>query len=692
MMNIWKTNMSDLKSFFYPKSICIIGASSKEKSIGYEILKSIKAYSFKGSVFPVNPKATEILNYKCYNSILDIDEKIDLAIIVVPKKFVDDSIDKLISKNVNSVILITAGFKEIGEEGKKHEEELLRKLNTAGIRMVGPNCMGVINTIDEIRLNATFVAEQPVKGGIGFLSQSGALGAAVLNSLRETDIRFAHFISIGNKADVSELDVLTFWLSDKNIETISFYLESFQNGLELIKRFKNSKISKPLIILKAGKTKSGMKAASSHTGALSSNEKIIDALLKQFGIIRVNTISEMFNTAKGFENFPPPKGNRIAVITNAGGPAILAVDKLEERNLFLAELSESTKTKLKEIVLQEGSVNNPIDLLPVGSPELYKKVNEVVLDDENVDAIISIFVEPVMVNAFEVIESVNLIQNEKPIYQVCMPLPEFWQKYNNLSATQLPIFRTPEAPAEIISNILLHEEKKDQNIEIGEIKIGAKQSHINVYFLDQKEAEGICRSFNLPVVESAILPINELTSINSLKFPLVVKGLSKEVVHKSELNAVKLNIKNKEELFIAVDEIKNSFNNNNHSLEKLLLQPFIKPNHELLIGGFRDSSFGPVVMFGSGGKYVEVLDDTNIKSAYLNYNDLEEMISDTKIGKILKGVRGEEGVDTERLKLFIKSVAKIMIEKENILEIDLNPLIVDSNSNFHAVDVRIKSQ
>jgi acetate---CoA ligase (ADP-forming) len=682
---------NELNKIFYPKSICVVGASSKEKSIGYEILKSIKNYSFTGNVFPVNPKSNNILGYNCFKTIINIESEIDLAIIVVPKKFVDESIDQLISKGVKSVILITAGFKETGEEGKKLEEELLRKLKANNVRMIGPNCMGVINTLDEIKLNATFVAEQPVKGGVGFLSQSGALGAAVLNSLRETDIRFAHFISIGNKADISELDVLDFWLSDENIKTITFYLESFENGLELVKRYKKNKINKPLIILKAGKTKSGMKAASSHTGALSSNEKITDALLKQFGIIRVNTINEMFNTAKGFENFHRPKGNRIVVVTNAGGPAILAVDKLDEKNLVLAELSESTKIKLKEIVHPEGSINNPIDLLPGGSAELYKKVNEIVLDDDNVDATISIFVEPVMVDAIEVIESVNSIQSNKPVYQVCMPLPEFWQKYTNESKKKLPIFRNPEDPSEIISNILLYEEKKNQHLHLADINNNNFAEKAEAYFLDTTDVTNLCKSYNLPIVRNEILSIDRLNNFNKIQYPLVIKGLNKDVIHKSELNAVKLNIKNNEELRNAVGEIKESFSNYRLSLEELLLQPYIETKHELLIGGFRDPSFGPIVMFGTGGKYVEVLDDTNLKSAYLIEEDLDEMIFETKMGKILKGVRGEAGVDIDSLKQIIKSVAQMMIENDNILEIDLNPLVVDINNQFHAVDIRIKS-
>ncbi len=278
----------NLKNFFYPKTFCIVGASSKEKSIGYELLKSIKEYGYTGKILPVNPKADEILGYKCYGSIEEITEPIDLAMVVVPKAFAEDSIDKLLNKNVGSIILVTAGFKEVGKEGEEAEKRILKKIKNAGARMVGPNCMGIITTFNEISLNATFVAEKPEIGQTAFLSQSGAIGAAILNSLRETDIRFGHFVSVGNKADISENDLLPFWEEDKQIKTITFYLESFVDGEKFINNFTDKKITKPVIVLKAGRTSSGMKAAQSHTGALGSSDRVVESVLNQFGIIRAN--------------------------------------------------------------------------------------------------------------------------------------------------------------------------------------------------------------------------------------------------------------------------------------------------------------------------------------------------------------------------------------------------------------------
>lgn len=687
--------MASLNNFFYPKNICVVGASSKEKSIGYEILKTIKSYGFTGNIFPVNPKTENILGYCCYKSIDEIKERIDLAIVVVPKQFVEESIDSLLAKKVDSIILITAGFKETGSEGEVLEKRISEKIYSAKARLVGPNCMGIINSLNNVRLNATFVAEKPECGTAGFLSQSGALGAAVLNSLRETNIKFAHFISVGNKADVCENDLLQFWQTDSNIKTLTFYLESFVDGKNFILPFINGTVSKPTIILKAGKTAGGMKAASSHTGALSSKDKIVNALLNQFGIIRADNLNELFNTAKGFEHFSIPCGNKIAVVTNAGGPAILCVDALEKENLILSNFTDETKSKLREIVHPEGSIENPVDLLPGGNAETYKRVLELISLDKNVDAIISIFVEPVMVEPFGVVENVNSIVSEKPIMQVVMPLPEFWSKYNLESNKKSPLFRNPEDPAEVFSNMLFYKNKRNlltKNFEEYKSLINKKRyrGEVNPGFVPQEQVETICGKYDIPLPKSLYLTPDELLKKEINFYPLVLKGINTSVVHKSELNAVRLNIKNKNELNFAADEIQKSFSGAGLKIENYLVQEFVQTKHELLIGGFSDPSFGPVIMFGSGGKYVEVHNDVSIKSCYLSEDDIDEMIGSTNIGKILLGVRGELACNIFRLKQIIKNCALMMLENENISEFDINPLTVSVDNNYVAVDSRIK--
>jgi acetyltransferase len=684
-----------LSKFFYPESICIVGASTKEKSIGYELLKSMLNYGYTGKIFPVNPKADEALGLKCYSSISGIDEKIDLAVIVVAKQFVEQAVDDLLNKNVKSIALITAGFKEIGEEGIELENKVLARIKKNNARMIGPNCMGVISTLENIKLNATFVAEKPGTGSMAFLSQSGALGAAVINSLRDTDIKFAHFVSVGNKADLNENDFLKFWQCDDNIRITAFYLESFENGLGFLTRFMNSTVTKPAIILKAGRTAAGMKAANSHTGALSSEDRIVEALLEQFGIIRANNLNEMFNTAKGFENFPAPKGNRVAVVTNAGGPAILTVDALEKEGLTLAGLEKDTKFKLRKIVHPEGSINNPVDLLPGGNADTYKKIIELTLTDVNVDAVISIFVEPVMVEPLGVVEAVNSVVSGKPVMQVVMPLPEFRQKYRIESKYNKPIFRNPEDPAEVISNMLFQSESsqrlsEDFNEYNALLNVKSKSLKYKNGFLDQACVNELTAEYNIPLCSSIIVSIEHISEVDDIDYPVVLKCLGKNIVHKSELGAVKVNIKNKEELLKAADLMNGALSAKGIEIDKFYIQDYIIAEHELLVGGFRDVSFGPVIMFGSGGKYVEVFKDNAIKSAYASEFDLKNLIDRTKIGQILKGVRGDKTVDLDELIMLLKNCCRMLIENNNIKEFDINPLIVTGRYELKAVDVRIK--
>ncbi len=677
-----------LNHFFYPASICVAGASVKEKSIGYEILKSIKNYGYTGKIYPVNPKAESILGFTCYKTIEEINEEISLGIIVVPKHSVEKTIDSLLKKNVKAIILITAGFKETGRDGEQLEKFLVQKVKNAGGRIVGPNCMGVINTFKETKLNATFVAEKPATGTTAFLSQSGAIAAAILNSLRETDIRFGHFISVGNKADVSENDFLNYWFSKQEIQTLTFYLESFVDGQKFIRTVHESKNRKPVIVLKAGRTESGKKAAASHTGAMGTSDRVVEAVFNQFGIIRAENLNDLFNTSKGFENFPVPAANNIAVVTNAGGPAILTVDSLEPNNLRLATLSENTKSKIRKIIRPEGSANNPVDLLPGGSAEEYKKVIEILLEDKLVDAVISIFVEPVMMPAFEVIETINSIKNSKPVFQVVMPLPEFWNEYRINSKRFVPLFRNPEDPAKVISNILFfHNYKPQKRLEPKNIAFVFQSDG----FLQQNELNKLCSYYNLPLINSSFIPIEKFDgNFNSLNYPVVLKGISPNVIHKSEFKAVKLDIKGKDELISAASEMKLEFLKNNMILNGYLIQPYVKAKHELLIGGFRDSSFGPVIMFGLGGKYVEFFEDTSIKSAYLSDDDLDSIINETKIGKILKGVRAEAPVNERELKEIIKSSARLMLDNPSIKEFDFNPLVVTENNRFFIVDARVR--
>jgi acetyltransferase len=385
-----------------------------------------------------------------------------------------------------------------------------------------------------------------------------------------------------------------------------------------------------------------------------------------------------------------PEGNRVAVVTNAGGPAILTVDTLERNNLALAELTSETKSKLRKIVHPQGSVNNPVDLLPGGTAEQFKQVNEILVQDKNVDAVISVFVEPVMVPALPVIEEINEIKNEKPIFQVIMPLPEFWDKYRKESKTKRSLFRRPEDPAVVIGNVLKFKNRPAHDRRLKSLQ--SKIEGINFQkgkFFTQGEVIKISEQYNFQIVQTKILNYEELIK-SDFMFPVVLKAIGEKIVHKSELKGVVINIKDEIELIKNTDEMISNFKKQKIELDSFLVQPFIQTKFELLVGSFRDPSFGPMVMFGSGGKYVEYFEDTVMRSAYLTDFDLDEMINSTRIGKILNGVRGEKPADIDKIKLTIKSVAQMMLNHQEITECDLNPLVVTEDNNIFAVDVRIK--
>jgi len=681
--------MNTLHKLFYPGSILIAGASSKKGSIGYELTATILKYGYKGKLLLVNPSADEILGIKCFKTINEIRAEIDLAIILVPKQFTEETIENCIAKGIKSYILITAGFKETGAQGELVEKRIAAKIKAAGGRMVGPNCMGLINTLDDVKLNATFVAEHPETGKTGFLSQSGALGAAVLNSLRETGIRFAHFISVGNKADISENDVVEYWMNDENIHALTLYLESFSDGRKFLDIVNTKRNRKPVIILKAGKTTEGMRAASSHTGALGSSDRSVNAVIDQFGLIRADNLNDLFNTAKGFEYFPLPAGNRTAVVTNAGGPAILAVDMLGKCGLELAKFSENIKTELKSIVHPEGSINNPVDLLPGGNPESYKKVIELLVKDEGVDNVIAIFVEPVMVKPIAVIEAINSIQSSKPVFPVFMPLPEFRDDYKKRYPAGKPVFWNPEDPSIVIRNMLIYSNRTNEKRLKGNEQVKKIQFTAGDGFLSQRDVIRLAEQYSLPLLNSEILRPHELKNIKT-EFPVVLKAAGEGIVHKTELKGVELNIKSQQELLKAAEVMSCNFKEQGIEIEYYIVQPFIKTRFEILLGGFNDPDFGPMVMFGTGGKYVEYYNDVSIRSAMLSDKDVDEMINNTVMGKLLKGVRGEAAADLCGIKTALLSLAQMMLDYKEVSEVDLNPVIITEDNQLFAVDIRIK--
>ena len=695
-----------LHNFFYPENILLIGASSKPRSIGYEILKSILQFGFKGKIFVVNPKSEEILGVKCFKSIEEISEEISLAIILVPKNLVFESLRSCASKRIKNVIIITAGFREIGEEGARLEKQMIDYARENGIRIVGPNCMGIINTDDEIKLNATFAAEVPHYSPISFLSQSGALAAAVLNTIKETNYSFGQFISIGNKADVNENDLLEYWWKDARTKVITMYLESFEDGRKFFELSKKVTKDKPLIVLKAARTKSGTKAASSHTGALATQDDIVEAALRQCGVIRVNTIEEMFETSKALLYLKQMNGKRVAVLTNAGGPAILCIDQIEKNNLLLVELETDTINKLREILHPEASLKNPVDMLPAADAQTYRKALKILSEDENVDAIITIFVEPVMIEAFDVIKELVNEQsiNPKPILIVTFPLPEFWQKWKSEGKNNSVILKSVELAPVILKNLYSYQSRKEirtsKSIHLNQVQkerlFGIlnriKQNLKESSFLTSKECYKILKTLDLPLpVNKFFTNKNELIKIlDSIKFPCVLKISSSRLTHKSDVGGVALNIQNKSSLLQSFDQMQKELKRKEliNLINEYEVQEYFNGEVEIIVGTYRDKSFGPIVNFGAGGKLVEIIKDKNLALAPISIEEAMELIENSKIYPLLKGYRDIKKTNIFKIAEIIHKISLLIFEFSEIKEIDLNPVIING-PKIKIVDYRI---
>lgn len=696
---------NNFDGFFYPKAIAIVGASSKEKTLGWELMKNLLNFGYNGKIFPVNPKAGTIQNIKAYPNLTEIKENIDLAIIMVAKQYVLASIDDCAKKNIKNVIVITAGFKEVGEEGIEMEKMLIKKIKEYEMNLAGPNCMGIINTKPDVMMNGTFVQSDPNPGGIGFVSQSGALGASVLRILKNRDVGFAQFVSIGNKADVDENDLLEYWKDNKDVKVITLYLESLGNSRKFMEIAKTVTKNKPVIAVKAARTAAGMKAASSHTGALASADAVVDAIFEQSGVIRVTTVEELFDLAKSFDRTILPKGNRVGILTNAGGPAILTVDEAQNSGLQVPELSKATQDKLHEILVPESAFSNPVDVLPPANAEVYSKATEIMLADENVDAGLIIIGPPLMHDTVEIGKQICNVAKKsgKCVTLVLMSQDECIPQLADEVPEHPPIFNSCEAAAKVIGQMYkykLHKEKPEGKYKTFDVdkktvkKVFKKYEKKNTY-IDFDDAVEVLKAYGLPIIES-YLAKNAQESVDiaeKIGYPVVIKVAGKKLVHKSDVGGVIVDIKNLEDLIQAESRAIGNLKEKglDDQLEGFIMQPYIKGGTETILGVIKDKSAGHLAAFGMGGIMVEVMKDVKFKLLPLNDLEAEELIKSVNAYKVLKGVRGNPPVDLEFVKENILRLSQLVTDFPEIEELDLNPFVFSHlNDRCKILDARIK--
>mgnify|MGYP001632521957 FL=1 len=694
-----------LDSILKPRAVAVVGASTRPHTIGSDLLKRLIEFGFKGGIYPVNPKGGEIEGLRAYKTVANLPDGVDLAVIVVNASRVLEAVDECHAKGIKGLVVISAGFKETGAEGAKLELELLERVRAHGMRMVGPNCLGVVNTNPEISLDACFAESLPVAGDIGFVSQSGALGGGILNILKDLNLGFAQFVSIGNQADVNAETALEYWENDPEVKQILLYMESIPDPVNFRRLASRISKKKPVLALKAGRSAAGASAASSHTGSLAGGDRAADALLKQSGVIRELSLRELFSSAKVFANCPIPKGDRVAIVTNSGGPGIMATDAVCGHGMQMAQISDETKAKLREFLPTAASVKNPVDMIASAPLDHYRRTVETVLADPEVDMVMVIYLPFLGLKDIDVAQALMEIRAahpEKPIVGVFMTTSEFFSKLSEMKVT-VPFYMYSEEAADAMKRLNdqrlwmarpegeFPELPEDTNRVMQIFRTAANDGRRELTTresLDVLDAAGvrICRS-GMAHSEDEAVAVAEKTG-----YPVVMKMTSKTTSHKTDVGGVRVGIASEEDLrreyrdLIGKLEAKGLL----EGLEGVLIQEMVKSKRELVTGIATDPQFGPMVMFGLGGVFVEVLKDVAFRLAPLTDIDAKDLIHSVKCVKLLEGARGFTPAQMDKVEETLLRISQLAHVHRFVKELDINPLMIsDKDGEPIAVDARI---
>ncbi|MBL8150196.1 MAG: GNAT family N-acetyltransferase [Blastocatellia bacterium] len=689
-----KAASASLKPFFEPDAVAVVGVSRKREQIGSAIFYNIIENGFKGSVYPVNPKVDSIGEYKAYAKVSDIPGDVDLAIIIVPPKFVEETVEDCIEKGVHAIVIITAGYGETGIEGKKRQEALVEKIRDAGIRMIGPNCMGILNT--KANLNATFSPVYPPAGSVALSTQSGALGLAILDYAKQLNIGISSFVSAGNKADVSGNDLIQYWAEDRDTSVILLYLESFGDPKTFSQLARRISKKKPIVAVKSGRSTAGARAASSHTGALASSDNVVEALFRQAGIIRTDSLEELFDVAALLAHQPPPRGRRVGILTNAGGPGIMAADVCEAKGLEIPSLSDQTVKELKAILPPTASVANPVDMIASATPEQYIRSMQLMLADENIDSLIVIYIPPLVTNPEEVAQAI--VEGAKETHGKTLIATFMRAQGAPSTLAPIPCYPFPESAANALAKVTFYGEWKDR--PVGEVPsfedIKEEQARAIVDkviargggWLSTIEAQDLFSAVGIPVAKARFAyDFGEAATIaKEIGFPLVLKAAGPKLLHKTERAAVKLNLTDLAEFSDAYDDFKKRLG---RDMTGVVVQQMVPKGVEVMIGAIQDKTFGPLILCGSGGILVELLADVAFRLHPLTDIDVIDMLNEVKVGKLLRGYRGAPPADEAALKEVLLRVSALMEICHEIQELDINPIKVWEDGIL-AVDARVR--
>jgi len=693
-----------LEAFFKPKFIAVVGASREQEKVGHRIFRNLVEGGFKGQLYPVNPKADEVLGIKCYSSVSDVPRGIDLAVIAVPAKIVPAVAEECGRKGVKGLIVVSAGFSETGREGTQLEKELLAVCQKYGMRMQGPNCLGFIST--QNCMNATFAAAQPAVGNIAFISQSGALGSAILNWALQNDVGFTSFISLGNEADLNAADFLEALADDESTRAVGLYVEGVKNGQRFIEEARNVSRKKPVIALKAGTTDVGVRAVSSHTGSLAGSDTAFSAAFRKAGVLRVNALEELFELVLAFEDQPLPNGRNVLIVTNGGGPGILTADACEKNSLELPLLEFELIEELRGQLPPHASLSNPLDVLGDADESRYGLALKAGLKSQNVDGIIVILTPQAMTPSEKVAEVVAEVRrsSDKPIVTSFMGLDDDSAAIQTLLKSNIPNYPFPESAAfalKAMYDYSLILKKPDEKLSFPtEIDAGNVRQILSKIRADDRLVPTIDESFrvvgqcgiSVPKAAVARSPGEAGQIADSIGYPVALKVVSPEILHKTDLGGVALNVASR----AMVEWNYNAILSKVQSLMPqarifgVLVQEMVPKGKEVIIGAVRDAQFGPLMMFGLGGIYVNFLRDVSYRLCPLTRSEAMEMIEETKAYTLLRGVRGEPPCDIDSVVDTILKISQIMSQFEEIVEMEINPLFVyEEKKGCVAVDIKM---
>ena len=693
-----------LKSFFNPKSVAIVGASSQKGKVGYEILRNMIDAGYKGKIFPINPKSETIEGLPCYADLAAIGRTPDLVIIIVPAKIVPGIMQQCVQVGVKSVIIITAGFKEVGKEGRELEKQIVQIARQAGIRIIGPNCLGLI--VPANKLNASFGGNLPAAGAIGYLSQSGALLTAILDMANANDIGFSKLVSIGNKADVDELDVVGALASDEDTKVIAGYLESIGNGNQFVREAEQISHDKPILLIKAGATEAGAKAASSHTGSLAGAEAAYESAFERAGIIRCNSIRQQLDYAQAFANQPLPAGSSVAVITNAGGPGIMAADAIEQQGLTFARLTNETIEKLSSGLPAAANLYNPVDVLGDALADRYEFALNAVLDDPHVDIVLILLTPQAMTEPAATAEAIIRITRQKPqkpVIACFLGADKIEEGVKILRRGGVPQIDATERAVEtikVMADYVRWRSRPKRVVKLFPVNRRKVENIVERHLrqdlreIGETESKEILEAYGFATPKGSIATTAEQAAgiAEQLGFPVVLKIWSPDILHKSDCGGVQIGLK-------SIKEVRDAFDLMMYRIPKklpeadilgVLVQEMCSGGREVILGMKRDPHVGPLMMFGMGGTMVEVLKDVSFYLAPLTADEAKQMLKSTKTYQMLKGVRGQEGVDIDAIAEGLQRLSQLGTEFAQIQELDINPYVVGPEGTVPiAVDARI---